>query len=123
MLAGLKFAGTKNGNAQELLYEYAVYFLNEVWSPDDDAQLSFNNSLVLNCVFPFEQIKPVSIANGNTLPKGLSRFVDRGSLETCLHLIVLSLSVVNIFFFVNVILFFVSPEKYEPYALKCFNCV
>ncbi|RVW42311.1 Anaphase-promoting complex subunit 1 [Vitis vinifera] len=65
---GLRFAGTKNGNAQELLYEYAVYFLNE--------------------------IKPVSIASGNTLPKGLSRYVDRGSLETCLHLIVLSLSVV-----------------------------
>lgn len=31
--AGLKFAGTKDGNVQELLYEYAVYFLNEVVHP------------------------------------------------------------------------------------------
>lgn len=28
--AGLRFAGSKNGDVQELLYEYAVYFLNEV---------------------------------------------------------------------------------------------
>ncbi|XP_038980234.1 anaphase-promoting complex subunit 1 isoform X2 [Phoenix dactylifera] len=27
---GLKYAGTKNGDAQELLYNYAIYFLNEV---------------------------------------------------------------------------------------------
>lgn len=27
---GLRFAGTKNGDAQEILYNYAVYFLNEV---------------------------------------------------------------------------------------------
>lgn len=64
---GLRFAGTKNGNAQELLYNYAVYFLNE--------------------------IKPVSATSG-TFPRGLSHFVDRGTLEICLHLIVLSLSVV-----------------------------
>ncbi|KAL0003395.1 hypothetical protein SO802_017176 [Lithocarpus litseifolius] len=65
---GLRFAGTKNGNAQELLYEYAVYFLNE--------------------------IKPVSTTSGNTFPKGLSHYIDRGTLEICLHLIVLSLSVI-----------------------------
>ncbi|KAK2985961.1 hypothetical protein RJ640_028279 [Escallonia rubra] len=65
---GLRFAGTRDGNAQELLYSYAVYFLNE--------------------------IKPVSATSKHTLPKGLSRFVDRGTLETCLHLVVLSLSVV-----------------------------
>ncbi|KAE8695610.1 Anaphase-promoting complex subunit 1 [Hibiscus syriacus] len=65
---GLRFAGTKDGNAQELLYEYAVYFLNE--------------------------IKLVSTTNRNTFPKGLSQYVDRGTLEMCLHLIVLSLSVV-----------------------------
>ncbi|XP_004308940.1 PREDICTED: anaphase-promoting complex subunit 1-like [Fragaria vesca subsp. vesca] len=64
---GLRFAGTKDGHAQELLYNYAVYFLNE--------------------------IKPVSATSGN-LPKGLSRYVDRGTLEICLHLIVLSLCVV-----------------------------
>lgn len=29
-LVGLRFAGTKDKNAQELLYEYAMYFLNEV---------------------------------------------------------------------------------------------
>ncbi|KAL6581232.1 hypothetical protein OROMI_007155 [Orobanche minor] len=65
---GLRFAGTRDGNSQELLYKYAVYFLNE--------------------------IKHVSVSNGNGLPKGLSVYVDRGTLETCLHLIVLSLCVV-----------------------------
>ncbi|CAA2984556.1 anaphase-promoting complex subunit 1 [Olea europaea subsp. europaea] len=65
---GLKFAGTRDDNAQELLYKYAVYFLNE--------------------------IKPVCISSGHTLPKGLSNYVDRGTFETCLHLIVLSLCVV-----------------------------
>ncbi|XP_059654080.1 anaphase-promoting complex subunit 1 isoform X2 [Cornus florida] len=65
---GLRFAGTRNGNAQELLYDYAVYFLNE--------------------------IKLVSVTSESTFPKGLSHHVDRGTLETCLHLIVLSLSVV-----------------------------
>ncbi|XP_031264237.1 anaphase-promoting complex subunit 1-like [Pistacia vera] len=65
---GLRFAGTKNANVQELLYEYAVYFLNE--------------------------IKPVSGTSRNAFPKGLSRYVDRCTLEICLHLVVLSLSVV-----------------------------
>ncbi|CAA6654742.1 unnamed protein product [Spirodela intermedia] len=65
---GLKFAGSRNGDAQELLYGYAVYVLNE--------------------------IKSVSGKMSNSLPKGLSEFVSRGTLETCLHLIVLSLSVV-----------------------------
>ncbi|XP_059457851.1 anaphase-promoting complex subunit 1 [Corylus avellana] len=65
---GLRYAGTKNGDAQELLYEYAIYFLNE--------------------------IKPVSATSGNTFPKGLSQYIDRGTLEICLHLIVLSLSVI-----------------------------
>ncbi|KAK4436500.1 Anaphase-promoting complex subunit [Sesamum alatum] len=65
---GLRFAGTRDGNAQELLYKYAVYFLNE--------------------------IKPVCVSNGIGLPKGLSAYVDRGTLETCLHLIVLSLCLV-----------------------------
>ncbi|KAB1217628.1 Anaphase-promoting complex subunit 1 [Morella rubra] len=65
---GLRFAGTKNGDAQELLYEYAIYFLNE--------------------------IKPVSATKGNTFPKGLSQYIDRATLEICLHLIVLSLSVI-----------------------------
>lgn len=65
---GLRFAGTKNANVQELLYGYAVYFLNE--------------------------IKPVFTTRGNAFPKGLSRYVDRCTLEICLHLVVLSLSVV-----------------------------
>lgn len=30
IMAGLVFAGTQNENAQELLYDFAVYFLNEV---------------------------------------------------------------------------------------------
>lgn len=65
---GLKFAGTRNADAQELLYDYAIYFLNE--------------------------IKPVSVKSCTTFPKGLSSYVDRGTLEICLHLIALSLSVV-----------------------------
>ncbi|KAK9168101.1 hypothetical protein Syun_000241 [Stephania yunnanensis] len=65
---GLRFAGSRNSDAQELLYHYAIYLLNE--------------------------IKPVCAASLKGLPKGLSRHVDRGTLETCLHLIVLSLSVV-----------------------------
>ncbi|XP_027940557.1 anaphase-promoting complex subunit 1 isoform X2 [Vigna unguiculata] len=65
---GLVFAGTRNENAQELLYEFAIYFLNE--------------------------IKPVSPTSGKVFPNGLSHHIDRGTLETCLHLIVLSLSVV-----------------------------
>ncbi|CAH9139623.1 unnamed protein product [Cuscuta epithymum] len=65
---GLRFAGTRDSNAQELLYKYALYFLNE--------------------------IKLVSFTSGHTFPKGLSEYVDRGTLETCLHLIVLSLCVV-----------------------------
>ncbi|KHN20837.1 Anaphase-promoting complex subunit 1 [Glycine soja] len=65
---GMVFAGTRNENAQELLYEFVIYFLNEM--------------------------KPVSPTCGKVFPKGLSRYIDRGTLETCLHLIVLSLSVV-----------------------------
>ncbi|KAL3521228.1 hypothetical protein ACH5RR_019377 [Cinchona calisaya] len=65
---GLRFAGTRDGKSQELVYEYAVHFLNK--------------------------IKPVSVSSNHSLPKGLSNYVDRGTLETCLHLIVLSLCVV-----------------------------
>lgn len=65
---GLRYAGTRNGDAQELLYNYAIYLLNE--------------------------IKPISVTSCSSLPKGLSKYVDRCTLETCLHLIVLSLSVV-----------------------------
>ncbi|KAK9683476.1 hypothetical protein RND81_10G143700 [Saponaria officinalis] len=65
---GLKYAGSRNGNAQELLYSYAIYFLNE--------------------------IKPVSTSVGCMFPRGLSKFVDRSTLEICLHLVVLSLTMV-----------------------------
>ncbi|KAG8067808.1 hypothetical protein GUJ93_ZPchr0005g14946 [Zizania palustris] len=65
---GLKYAGSRNSDAQELLYAYAVHFLNE--------------------------IKHVPIQAPSILPKGLLQHVDRGTLELCLHLIVLSLSVV-----------------------------
>ncbi|GAB2288239.1 Anaphase-promoting complex subunit 1, variant 3 [Dionaea muscipula] len=67
---GLKYAGSRNENAKELLYYFAIHFLNE--------------------------IKPVSVTNGSTFPKGLSKYVDRGTLEICLHLFVLSLSVVMV---------------------------
>ena len=30
--SGLKYAGSRNANAQDLLYSYAIYFLNEVLS-------------------------------------------------------------------------------------------
>ncbi|CAM8913570.1 unnamed protein product [Rhodiola kirilowii] len=65
---GLRYAGTRDDNAQELLYEHALYFLNE--------------------------IKTVSAFKGTGLPKGLCQYVDRGTLEMSLHLAVLSLSVV-----------------------------
>ncbi|XP_010543717.1 PREDICTED: anaphase-promoting complex subunit 1 isoform X2 [Tarenaya hassleriana] len=65
---GLRFAGTRDGNARELLSNYALYLLNE--------------------------IKPVSATTGDRFPRGLSKYVDRGTLEMCLYLIILSLSVV-----------------------------
>lgn len=49
--------------------------------------------LEVNNLLYWFQIKPVSATSG-TFPKGLAHFVDRGTLEMCLHLIVLSLSVV-----------------------------
>ncbi|KAJ0235224.1 Anaphase-promoting complex subunit 1 [Hirschfeldia incana] len=65
---GLRFAGTRDGNARDLLYNYALYLLNE--------------------------IKPVSATSGIAFPRGISKFVDRGTLEMCLYLVILSLSVV-----------------------------
>ncbi|XP_048495602.1 anaphase-promoting complex subunit 1 isoform X2 [Beta vulgaris subsp. vulgaris] len=65
---GLKYAGSRNANAQELLHSYALYFLNE--------------------------IKSVSGSAGSIFPRGLLKFVDRSTLEICLHLAVLSLSLV-----------------------------
>ncbi|XP_020578138.1 anaphase-promoting complex subunit 1 isoform X2 [Phalaenopsis equestris] len=65
---GLKYAGTRNGDAQELLYNYAIYFLSE--------------------------IKYVSHSSKTDLPKGLLHHVDRGTLEISLHLVILSLCVV-----------------------------
>ncbi|KAF2560548.1 hypothetical protein F2Q70_00014078 [Brassica cretica] len=65
---GLRFAGTRDGNARDLLNNYVLYLLHE--------------------------IKPVSAPPGNGFPKGIAKHVDRGTLEMCLYLIVLSLSVV-----------------------------
>ncbi|CAN6838494.1 unnamed protein product [Brassica oleracea] len=65
---GLRFAGTRDVNARDLLNNYALYLLHE--------------------------IKPVSAPPGNGFPKGIAKHVDRGTLEMCLYLIVLSLSVV-----------------------------
>lgn len=65
---GLKYAGTRNGDAQELLYNYVIYFLTE--------------------------IKYISYSSKNDLPKGLLQHVDRGTLELSLHIIILSLCVV-----------------------------
>jgi hypothetical protein len=41
------------------------------------------------------QIKHIPVRTSNILPKGLLQYVDRGTLELCLHLIVLSLSLVR----------------------------
>jgi hypothetical protein len=41
------------------------------------------------------QIKHIPVRTANILPKGLLQYVDRGTLELCLHLIVLSLSLVS----------------------------
>ncbi|KAH0895291.1 hypothetical protein HID58_044859 [Brassica napus] len=65
---GLRFAGTRDGNARDLLNNYALYLLNE--------------------------IKPVSAPPASGFLKGIAKHVDRGTLEMCLYLIVLSLSVV-----------------------------
>ncbi|KAK8947459.1 Anaphase-promoting complex subunit 1 [Platanthera zijinensis] len=65
---GLKYAGTRNGDAQELLYNYVMYFLNEI------------NYASFLCKYD--------------LPMGLLQHVDRGTLEMSLHLVVLSLCVV-----------------------------
>ncbi|KAH9317547.1 hypothetical protein KI387_019316, partial [Taxus chinensis] len=65
---GLRYAGTENADAQELLYSYSIYFLNE--------------------------IKPVASSSGARHPKGLSKYVDRATLETCLSVTILSLSLV-----------------------------
>ncbi|KAI0497371.1 hypothetical protein KFK09_020594 [Dendrobium nobile] len=65
---GLKYAGTRNGDAQELLYNYVIFFLGE--------------------------IKYVSHSSKNDFPKGLLQHVDRGTLEMSLHLVILSLCVV-----------------------------
>ncbi|EFH47427.1 hypothetical protein ARALYDRAFT_487351 [Arabidopsis lyrata subsp. lyrata] len=65
---GLRFAGTRDGNARDLLNNYALYLLNE--------------------------IKPLSATPGNAFPRGISKYVDRGTLEMCLYLIIISLSVV-----------------------------
>lgn len=41
------------------------------------------------------QIKHIPVRTASVLPKGLLQYVDRGTLELCLHLIVLSLSLVS----------------------------
>ncbi|KAL6865049.1 hypothetical protein ACP4OV_016200 [Aristida adscensionis] len=67
-VSGLKYAGSRNGDAQEILYAYAVNFLNE--------------------------IKHIPVQTASVLPKELLQHVDRGTLELCLHLTVLALSLV-----------------------------
>lgn len=75
-----------------MLYKYAVYFLNEVCLKImllHFTLIDFEDTIVL------VQIKAVCASNANGLPKGLTCYVDRGTLETYLHLIVLSLCVVG----------------------------
>ncbi|KAF7130437.1 hypothetical protein RHSIM_Rhsim10G0095300 [Rhododendron simsii] len=43
---GLRFAGTENGDAQELLYDYAIYFLDEVQPPQFVAEVCL---ILLDC--------------------------------------------------------------------------
>jgi hypothetical protein len=92
MFAGLKYAGSRNGDAQELLYTYAVHFLNEVcvWL--------FNlivKRYIGGIIAHFMQIKHIPVRTAGILPKSLLQYVDRGTLELCLHLVVLSLSLVG----------------------------
>ncbi|KAI5082088.1 hypothetical protein GOP47_0001831 [Adiantum capillus-veneris] len=65
---GLRYAGTCSAEAQELLYQYTHYFLKEKRSA-----------------------APVG---GTVGPDGKYSYVDRGTLETCLNVAALSLSVV-----------------------------
>ncbi|MCO5580423.1 hypothetical protein L7F22_034289 [Adiantum nelumboides] len=65
---GLRYAGTRSAEAQELLYQYTLYFLKEKRSA-----------------------APVG---GTVGPDGKYSYVDRGTLETCLNVAALSLSVV-----------------------------
>eukprot|EP01018_Ginkgo_biloba_P012111 Gb_37425 [translate_table: standard] len=65
---GLRYAGTANADAQELLHHYSLYFLKE--------------------------IKPAASSRGDEGPKLLTSYVDRSVLETCLNVTILSLSVV-----------------------------
>ncbi|KAJ7525602.1 hypothetical protein O6H91_17G058400 [Diphasiastrum complanatum] len=64
----LRYAGTASEEAQKLLHRYAMYFLHEKGA---------SSSLA-----------------GNNSPTTRRSFVDRGTLETCLNVAVLSLSVV-----------------------------
>ncbi|KAK1412001.1 hypothetical protein QVD17_32914 [Tagetes erecta] len=57
----LRYVGTKDGNAHDLLYSYVLAFLNE--------------------------IKPLFVKSMHGFLRGLAQYVDRGTLETCLHLI------------------------------------
>lgn len=41
-LTGLRYAGSRDGNLQELLYKYALYFLNEVCSSPCCADYVYN---------------------------------------------------------------------------------
>ena len=67
-MTGLRYAGTGNADARELLYSFSIYILNE--------------------------IKLVASSNSGRHPKGLSKYVERQTLETCLSVVVLSLSLV-----------------------------
>ncbi|KAH7290973.1 hypothetical protein KP509_30G071400 [Ceratopteris richardii] len=65
---GLRYAGTCSSEAQQLLHHYALYFLKEKRS--------------------------AALVGGTVGPDGKCSYVDRGTLETCLNVAVLSLSVV-----------------------------
>lgn len=79
---------------------YCITMLSIFWMRfdvrSDFFKLIMTHVLEVNIYFLFFglQIKPVSAVSG-TFPRGLSHYVDRGTLEICLHLIVLSLSVVS----------------------------
>ncbi|XP_024523349.1 anaphase-promoting complex subunit 1 isoform X2 [Selaginella moellendorffii] len=77
---GLRYAGTANAEAQTLLQHYALYFMKEV-------TLTIHGYLISRaCCWQKSQ------AASGTSPN--DRRVDRGTLETCLDVAVLSLSVV-----------------------------
>ncbi|KAG5528369.1 hypothetical protein RHGRI_029142 [Rhododendron griersonianum] len=83
---GLRFAGTKNGDAQELLYDYAIYFLNEVQPPQFAAEVTAVILLQLKIVHVcgpryWPQVIELVLEGKNYVSCSL-RFIREGAVDT-----------------------------------------